>query len=59
MIGLLRKLLGVDRFEDMIPEDRDRHDALRNAERAKKLAERLQDARRQELALRLEVRGRR
>lgn len=62
MIGLLRRLLGIDRFEELAPvpydEERDRADARRTAQRAKRLAAQLQRdrARRREMTLRLEAR---
>lgn len=61
MIGLIRRLLGMDRFEGLSPipdERRDRADARRTAKRAQRLAERLQRerARRHEMTLRLATR---
>lgn len=63
MLGLIRRLLGMDRFEPVaaVPnEQRDRDDALRSADRARALARHLRDERyRRELALRLSVLKRR
>lgn len=44
MIGLIRRLLGQDRFEQLEPpEQKAREDALRTAERARKLAKRIRN----------------
>jgi hypothetical protein len=60
VIGMIRRLLGMDRFEASVPpvpnENRDRADARRIAARAKRLTRRLrQTARDEEIALRVEV----
>lgn len=56
MMAFIRRLLRLDRHPSK--EERDRSDALRSAERAHQLARRLK-ARRHEMTLRVEVRGRR
>lgn len=64
MLEWLRRLIGADRMDKLVPEQRDREDGLRNAQRARQLAERLREedqraARRHEMELRFGVRGRR
>ena len=57
MIDLIRRLLGMNRWERIIPSElRDRSDALRSAKRADSLAETLRSARLREMEIRLDIR---